>query len=198
MPLQIIRFASLEAKPWKNGGGETMELAACPEGAEFDTFDWRVSLARVASDGPFSAFPGIARTLTLMAGDGLALRVGTAPETILTPSSEPFSFSGDAATSARLLGGPILDLNVMTRRGRARHRVSLLDVGADAVRYRPEPGFLVVRDGHVEVDGVWLAPFDAVRIGPEESAPLTLVAKDTARLVAVALMPSNDPDRDLA
>ena len=49
--------------PWKNGGGETAEIAVSPPGAALDDFDWRLSMARVETDGPFSAFPGIDRTL---------------------------------------------------------------------------------------------------------------------------------------
>ena len=59
--------------PWKNGGGTTAEIAAFPDGAGFNAFDWRISLAEVASDGPFSAFPGIDRTLMLVEGARLAL-----------------------------------------------------------------------------------------------------------------------------
>jgi environmental stress-induced protein Ves len=45
--------------PWKNGGGETTEIAVFPDGAGLSDFDWRVSMARVDGDGPFSSFPGI-------------------------------------------------------------------------------------------------------------------------------------------
>ncbi len=61
--------------PWKNGGGETVEIAVFPEGAGFKDFGWRISLASVASDGPFSAFPGIDRTLTVIDGVGIDLVV---------------------------------------------------------------------------------------------------------------------------
>ncbi len=43
--------------PWKNGGGETAEIAVFPPSADLSEFGWRISMATVSSDGPFSAFP---------------------------------------------------------------------------------------------------------------------------------------------
>jgi len=61
--MKILRSADHKRMPWKNGGGETVEIAISPQGAGLADFDWRVSMATVASDGPFSVFPGIDRTL---------------------------------------------------------------------------------------------------------------------------------------
>jgi environmental stress-induced protein Ves len=38
-------------------GGETREIISWPQGAA--EFDWRASIATIAADGPFSAFPGL-------------------------------------------------------------------------------------------------------------------------------------------
>ncbi len=111
---------------WKNGGGETIELAIEPPGASLEDFAWRVSLAHVASDGPFSRFAGIDRTLAIVDGGGMVLAIN-GDEHVLTTTSPPFAFSGDAATTARLVDGPIVDLNAMTRRGRWSHTVTRLD-----------------------------------------------------------------------
>lgn len=122
--MRIIRRTDCRTMPWKNGGGETTEIAIAPEGASLDTFDWRVSMARVASDGPFSVFPGIDRNLTVLEGAGIVLEPHGSAATRLTPDSPPYTFPGDLPLDARLVDGPILDLNVMTRRGRARCAVS--------------------------------------------------------------------------
>jgi environmental stress-induced protein Ves len=121
--MRIIRAADCKTTPWKNGGGSTTEIAASPEGASLETFDWRISMARVASDGPFSDFPGIDRTLTVVAGGGMVLTIGDRPPVTLSRGSDPVSFPGDTPTSAKLTEGEITDLNVMTRRGRFGHRV---------------------------------------------------------------------------
>jgi uncharacterized protein len=127
--MRLLRQAGFRTMPWKNGGGETIEIMASPEGAALDAFDWRISMARVAQDGPFSLFPGIDRSLSILEGEGMMLAVEGHGETLLTRQSLPFVFPGDATTSSRLLAGPILDLNVMTRRGRcqaavARHHIT--------------------------------------------------------------------------
>lgn len=109
--------------PWKNGCGETIEIAIFPPDADLETFGWRISSATVASDGPFSIFAGIDRTLCVLSGNGISLSVGTGESQALGPDSAPFSFPADTAATARLIGGPITDLNVMTRRAVWRHDV---------------------------------------------------------------------------
>jgi environmental stress-induced protein Ves len=121
--LKIIRASDCWTTPWKNGGGSTTEIAAAPQGASLDTFDWRISMAQVASDGPFSDFFGIDRTLAVIKGSGLVLMIGNNAPVTVEPGSDPIRFPGDIATSARLVAGEIADLNVMTRRGRFSHRL---------------------------------------------------------------------------
>lgn len=76
MTVRILRAAGRAAAPWKNGGGVTREIAAGPEGAGMDTFAWRVSLADVGADGPFSVFPEVTRVLTVVDGAGMELTAG--------------------------------------------------------------------------------------------------------------------------
>jgi environmental stress-induced protein Ves len=125
-----IALDRLPARPWKNGGGATREIAALPAGAGIEDFEWRLSLAEVAQDGPFSAFPGVDRQILLWRGAGLQLRDGVSLDHRLDRPGVPFAFDGAAPISAALLGGPTLDLNVMTRRGRWRAQVSRLDEAA--------------------------------------------------------------------
>jgi uncharacterized protein len=121
--MRIIRAHDCNATPWKNGGGSTTEIAIGPAGASLEAFDWRVSMARVVSDGPFSDFAGIDRSLAVVKGNGLMLTIGEDAPVTLSSGAEPIHFSGDTPTSARLTAGEITDLNVMTRRGRFRHRL---------------------------------------------------------------------------
>jgi environmental stress-induced protein Ves len=80
-------------------------------------------MARVASDGPFSDFAGIDRTLGIVKGNGLVLAIGDQAPVTLSSGTDPVHFPGDSPTSARLTEGEITDLNVMTRRGRFSHRL---------------------------------------------------------------------------
>src|SRR5690349_8702881 len=121
--MRLLRSSDYRRMPWKNGGGETRQVAVWPAGASLDALDWRVSLATVASDGPFSTFAGVTRTLCVIQGAGIELSIRDEPPQALYTSSEPCTFDGEAPASASLIRGPIVDLNVMSRRGRFRHRV---------------------------------------------------------------------------
>jgi uncharacterized protein len=156
--VDIIRARDCQTMPWKNGGGTTTEIASAPSGASLETFDWRVSMARVASDGPFSRFAGIDRTLAVIAGSGLVLTIGDRAPMTLASGSAPVSFDGETATSAQLLAGEITDLNVMTRRGRFNHRLTRTELPMDcdfsggndiAIVIAINGGATVVSDGAV-------------------------------------------------
>ena len=108
--------------PWKNGKGETAEIAVFPEGAGLNDFNWRLSMATVEESGPFSSFPGVDRVLAVVEGEGLRLYIEGDIETV-TPISDAVSFPGDATVASDLLGGPITDLNLMTRRGICHGRI---------------------------------------------------------------------------
>lgn len=121
--MRIIRHADCRPMPWKNGGGVTTEILAWPPAAGLDDFDWRISMAQVASGGPFSVFDGVDRTLTVLEGT-MRLAVEGTEDRVLSSEAAPYAFPGDIATSAELIGGPVLDFNVMTRRGRFSHSVT--------------------------------------------------------------------------
>lgn len=124
--MRILRAADYRRMPWKNGKGETVEVAVFPSDRSIDNFDWRISMATVAENGPFSVFEGVDRTLSVLSGDGIALSIEGQDTVDLRIGSAPHAFPADAAASARLLGTVITDLNVMTRRGRFRHKVGTI------------------------------------------------------------------------
>ncbi|MDW6020857.1 HutD family protein [Mesorhizobium sp. BAC0120] len=111
----VFRLADRVFQPWKNGGGETAEIAVSPAGADFETFDWRLSTAVVAKSGPFSTFAGVDRVLTVLEGGAMVLSVD-GREHRLDATCEPFCFSGDVTVVARLESQRLLDFNVMVRR----------------------------------------------------------------------------------
>ncbi|MET0257435.1 MAG: HutD family protein [Methylobacterium sp.] len=124
--MRILKAERHRRMPWKNGGGETIEIAVHPPGAGLSGFDWRISMASVVADGPFSRFEGIDRTLAILAGRGMDLEIDGMGQQSLTAGSAPLAFPADAPTHARLHDGAITDLNVMTRRGVCAHRVSFV------------------------------------------------------------------------
>ncbi|WP_405977241.1 HutD family protein [Streptomyces sp. NBC_00158] len=140
--IRILRAAERTAAPWKNGGGVTREIAARPEDAGTADFAWRVSLAEVESDGPFSRFPGVDRILTLAEGAGMDLTVGGARH-LVDERYAPQHFPGDRPTDCRLLGGPVVNFNVMYHRDRVRARCSVVR-GELALAALPDETLLVV------------------------------------------------------
>ena len=158
--------------PWKNGGGETVELLVHPEGAGLGEFDWRISMARVAADGPFSVFPGVERTLTVLEGAGLDLAIDGGAPVRLGPASPPFGFPADRPCVGRLAAGPVTDLNVMTRRSRFSHAVARHD-GTRPLPVVPEGGCLLVLcvAGEIRLADAVLGPRDALVLGPGAERP---------------------------
>ncbi len=118
---KIIPPEKFETTSWKNGKGETVQLAISTGGC-IDGFDWRLSIASVIEDGMFSDFSGYDRNLILLQGDGIELTHNdTRNETRVDELKKPLSisnFSGSDRTIGRLFGGSIKDFNVMTKTGK--------------------------------------------------------------------------------
>jgi uncharacterized protein len=99
--VQRIDVRALPTQRWKNGAGTTREVARGPADASFDDFDWRISLAEIERDAPFSAFPGIERCIVLLQGTGMEM-LGEAGSLVQTLNRMvPWTFDGERALSAR-------------------------------------------------------------------------------------------------
>ena len=98
---------------WKNGTGWTREIARMPDREDWD---WRLSIAEIEQDGPFSVFPGIERELVLIRGNGLRLRFEDGEVRELQPPHERIRFAGERVVGGELLEGPTHDFNLMWRR----------------------------------------------------------------------------------
>ncbi|HXH02033.1 MAG TPA: HutD family protein, partial [Candidatus Competibacteraceae bacterium] len=182
--------------PWKNGQGSTTEIAVHPPGAGLDEFTWRLSIAEIGQDGPFSAFPGVDRTILLLVGAGMVLEFDEAPAHVLLERRfVHFSFRGEWHTQCRLLDGPVRDVNVMTVRARARHRVEVLHL-AERPERRALAGdvtLLHALEGGLRVHGPsgdWsLGPGDTLRLD-DGATELTIGAAHAAAiayLIEIAL-----------
>lgn len=186
--MRLVRAEAFRRMPWKNGGGVTAEIAAFPDGAALDTFGWRVSTAHVARDGPFSLFPGVDRTLAVLAGKGLRLSIAGAQAQVVTVDSDPLGFPADVPTDAALIDGPIDDLNVMTRRGLWRHRVSRRLVRGTATVPAAMTEILYCQSGEMIARGAG-APLtvcrgDAVII---EGSAIDIAANASATIISITL-----------
>ena len=164
--MRVLRAADRTPTPWKNGGGVTREVAIWPPTAVLDAFDWRISIADVSRGGPFSAFPGVDRVLTVIEGSGLELAVeGLAAVTL--DAAVPFAFPGDVACAATLHQGPVRDLNLMVRRGAYGTRVRRVD-GPAIIDGAAETTFVLALEA-TKAGDEHLAAQDAVILARGES-----------------------------
>lgn len=197
---QFIAYDGLPASGWKNGGGTSTEIAVSPRGAGLEDFDWRVSLATISNSGMFSVYPGVERSLVLVGGKEVMLEIESEQHVRLTAASPLIRFQGEASVFASVAGATI-DFNVMTRRGRCRHRVERIDqpsrltrgsattllfvAGGDAVGLRDgERSFLLNR-------------FDALWLGADDARSWSVDAEDGVTLLAVDIDLDLDLDRGL-
>jgi environmental stress-induced protein Ves len=174
---------------WKNGLGWTTELAVHPAQAEFD---WRVSIAEVDADCEFSCFPGIDRSLLVLAGEGMELTVGDSAAVELRAGELPFMFPGEAPVRARLLGGPTRDFNVMTRRGRVDHALTThaLTEATTLTRRVGEGWLIYVERGHVQIGAQLVGAGECGLAEPATTPEPALELQGTAALVLVRLRTS--------
>lgn len=130
MRAHLIKASEFKAMPWKNGAGLTTEMVIEPEGATLESgFLWRLSMADVRMDGPFSVFPDCERTLILLKGKGMQLDFNGHGRKRLDTPLEPFRFGGEWHATGELIDGPCRDFNVIARK-EVRHNLAVL---------RPEP-----------------------------------------------------------
>ena len=135
--MHIIRRAAFTTVPWKNGGGITHEVAKVEVNGHLL---WRLSLAEVASDGPFSLFAGLARILTVIDGPGMDLLSAGGEVAHAVPPLRPVAFSGDEPLFGKLRDGPCLDFNLIYDPQQCRAVVEVMSAGTlmapniDAVR----------------------------------------------------------------
>jgi environmental stress-induced protein Ves len=116
---------------WKNGLGWTREIVRHPEGS--DNWHWRISIAEVDKDGPFSAFPGCDRELVLLSGEGMRLIFEDGESVVLNPPHDRHRFGGERVLKAELIDGPTHDFNAIWRR----------DAVQSLVLHRPLVGAMV-------------------------------------------------------
>jgi environmental stress-induced protein Ves len=145
MGVQVLRDHT--EMPWANGGGITHEVARFPITGDFD---WRISLADVTSDGPFSVLPGIDRTLVLL--EGKAIKLTSPNRSIQINELEPYKFAGETEIQCTLTSKFAKDLNIMTRRATTKSKTVLLNSGTHQIEADAGTHILVCLTGQVTIE----------------------------------------------
>ena len=179
---------------WKNDGGWTTEIARDP--ADDADFRWRISIADIESDGPFSAFPGVSRDLVLLAGNGIELDIGAAPPLRMTERFQRAHFDGEANVECRLLAGPTRDFNVMARRDAVRAEVVARPLVGSMVLFAESDVVWIAHafSGHARArageESVALATGDTLRVDFGNPASGRVVIEGGGEIVLVKLAPA--------
>lgn len=106
-------FTHVTAMPWRNGQGVTRIIA---EDNTHTLPAWRLSVADLLYDAPFSAFAGWQRSIALLGRGALVLREKTGAWChTLEAFCEPYVFAGEDEVLSSCPSGAVRALNLMLR-----------------------------------------------------------------------------------
>jgi len=159
MDFELLDLNETPKTPWKNGAGLMREIAIEPPGADLGAMDWKLSWAETIKDSHFSSFPSIDRSIVLLRGAGLRLRlIDEALNVTFDDPLHPFSFKGEARIHAELIGGPVENLSILLSRERYQASVSWVDTSHDVPA--ADALFVLCVTGVVRLSRPDLAPID--------------------------------------
>ncbi|MDY0881235.1 HutD family protein [Dongia soli] len=203
MQITSLPFANYRRVPWRNGGGQAMDIAVEPAVAgSADDFTWRVALAEIDRDGPFSVYgKGVERIITLLDGEGFDLDITGGPGIVVHERHMPARFSGDKPTTCRLRNGRCIVFNVMHDVRYSAQLNIITPLPNHPLIFSP-PGRTTVLfcllgsfDIKFEDDGHSLKPWDSLRLdlatGEAPLLTLTSLAADS-RLLLVGFEPAEE------
>jgi environmental stress-induced protein Ves len=185
----IVRAATQRRERWRNGGGWTSTIACGRVDdltvAGSDDWDWRLSIADIEADGPFSVFPGIDRVLVLLDGGGIELAFADGERACLRQTLAQIAFAGEDKVHCALIAGPTRDFNLMWRRQRlcADLRVASLAEAAAALAAPAALQALHVLSGALHLGGAVATAGDTVLV--TGSAPLDLAVAAGGQALSV-------------
>ncbi|WP_374356875.1 HutD family protein, partial [Chitinimonas sp.] len=185
----LYRADDYRTMPWKNGGGSTCELLRLPHPVRPDDFALRLSIATVSQGGPFSAFPGVDRTLYLLDGDGMALQFADGRSARLDQALARIDFAGEVAVDCQLLGARSRDFNVMVARDTARCRSGIHAVDRQATLPMGGDGltWVYLLHGSLTVSGLSAQAGELLAL-PQQGCEV--LAQAGSRLIEIQLLPA--------
>jgi environmental stress-induced protein Ves len=161
--------------PWKNGAGITTELARA---GSTESYDWRLSIADITTDGPFSSFPDCRRIITVLEGAGMQLTVDGQSSGVLRQFTA-FAFDGDSETNCALIDGPVRDFNLIYRTSHVGSRFVWVELSVLHRFVTAAPTVLIFAVGQMTLQPsgsrkLRLRDQETVQIGNDSGATLTI------------------------
>ncbi len=179
--MELIKYSTLDEKPWKNGLGTTRQIVIWPLDADLTNFHWRVSAASIIFPGNFSHYPGVSRSLSVLAGKSAELKLGDTTKT-LSYQGPVVSFDGGDHAEVLSANGPVLDYNVMSRDEHSSHELACITLQKGEVYNRRGDFTLVTVFAACELifegEVVPLAEFDSVLFKERDGADLVFNSYD--------------------
>lgn len=192
-----LRFSEFLPVAWQNGGGVTREVAR-REGDE-KSLGWRVSVAELEREGPFSMIAGLRRHFTVI-GEHPVTLVLPDQRTVLAPW-ESFIFEGEAAVNCLLPEGPSRALNLMYNPANWQASVRWLTSGGPLRQAPNAETFILAVDGQAWLVGEpslslnggdiwhWPRPSAADELTTDSCNTMTFETLPATHLIRVDLSP---------
>jgi environmental stress-induced protein Ves len=178
--IELLKPSDYREQRWKNGGGVTHEIAVDAE----EPPAWRMSVATIESDGPFSDFRGYDRTIVAIEGSVTLSADGR--EIALAPF-EPFLFRGETQVACTIEGSLARDFNVMTMRNEFAHDVEVVRSQARFVVDDDELVFGYALAGEARVHDTLVRAGETIYLDGVES--FDVIPSDGGALALVRITP---------
>jgi uncharacterized protein len=181
--MRIIRKSDLVEGRWRNGMGVSWDIAADSNGFAAGEFGWRLAIARIDADVPFSLYEGVDRVFTMIEGNGLDLEFEDSRLLSIRHAFVPHFFSCEIPAFCHLHDGVCFALNLFVRRDRWTAAVDILSSNAEI--FHSGPIILYGLDGAATADGERFLPGDTVLTSDNVSVSATSAKVYAARLTSV-------------
>ncbi len=183
----VIRGDSLQEAPWLNGRGTSRDVVTRlgRDGALL----WKIGIAELAADAPFSHYPNCDRIFTPIAGEHeVELSIGEGPFEPC-PLLMPRSLAGEQPVRVRVRSpGRAFNAIVDRRHCAASLAVLRLEAG-DPVEAPDAPETIIhLIEGQLAAAGELLAPGDSL-LGPGPASPGAAAQDSTVIMVAIRPAP---------
>ncbi len=129
MKITPLPASAFQRRPWKNGLGETVIIAAGTQGESWQGVQWSLSRTVIETAGPFSDFSGYERWQVVIEGEGLVLETPLGEINLRQPY-HPVRYDGALPVRARLEGGKVGVVNLIARTAPFSASMSILAAGS--------------------------------------------------------------------
>jgi len=174
--MQLLQKSDYKVMPWKNGYGETSEIAKDPRSL------WRLSAATVRRPSPFSEFKGYSRLLCIWQGEGLKLN------DFELKGNQVHAFHGEQPIFCENLSPLVIDLGFISKSGLIEAQMSIHEITESInIICTGSLCFLFCASGCFQVDRLTLQTGDTLQLSQHEVAEITLRSPHV-RLICIKVL----------